>query len=131
MEECVTCLFITFYLLIYDNMQIEEGFSEDPYLSGELSYSVVTGMQSVNVAATVKHFLGYAQPEQGLNTGPVHAGERELRTTYVIVSLSQSGQLTWCFQMDAGLQASNCGCRGLGYYGRLSFVSATAPMDAR
>ncbi|KAL2860118.1 glycoside hydrolase superfamily [Aspergillus pseudodeflectus] len=63
--------------------RVEEGFSEDPYLSGELSYAVVTGMQSVNVAAMVKHFLGYSVPEQGLNTGPVHAGERELRTTWM------------------------------------------------
>jgi beta-glucosidase len=64
--------------------QVEECFSEDPYLSGEMAYSVVTGLQSLNVSATVKHFLGYAAPEQGLNTGPVHGGERELRTTYVI-----------------------------------------------
>ncbi|KAL2837576.1 glycoside hydrolase superfamily [Aspergillus pseudoustus] len=63
--------------------RVEEGFSEDPYLSGELSYAVVIGMQRVNVAAMVKHFLGYSVPEQGLNTGPVHAGERELRTTWM------------------------------------------------
>jgi beta-glucosidase len=31
----------------------------------------------------VKHFAGVSAPEQGLNTGPVHGGERELRTTYV------------------------------------------------
>lgn len=30
----------------------------------------------------VKHFVAYSNPEQGLNTGPVHGGERELRTTY-------------------------------------------------
>jgi beta-glucosidase-like glycosyl hydrolase len=30
----------------------------------------------------VKHFVGFSSPEQGLNTGPVHGGERELRTTY-------------------------------------------------
>jgi beta-glucosidase len=35
------------------------------------------------VSATVKHFAAYASPEQGLNTGPVHGGERELRTTYL------------------------------------------------
>ncbi|CRG88670.1 hypothetical protein PISL3812_05704 [Talaromyces islandicus] len=63
--------------------RVEECFSEDPYLSGELAYSVVTGLQSLNVSATVKHFLGYAAPEQGLNTGPVHGGERELRTTWM------------------------------------------------
>ena len=31
----------------------------------------------------VKHYAAYSNPEQGLNTGPVHGGERELRTTYV------------------------------------------------
>ncbi|GAM39900.1 hypothetical protein TCE0_034f11821 [Talaromyces pinophilus] len=62
--------------------RVEECFSEDPYLAGETAYSVVTGLQSENVSATVKHFLGFSAPEQGLNTGPVHGGERELRTTY-------------------------------------------------
>lgn len=60
---------------------MEESFTEDPYLSGELSYATVVGLQSQNVSATVKHFIGYSQPEEGLNTGPVHGGERELRTT--------------------------------------------------
>jgi beta-glucosidase len=31
----------------------------------------------------VKHFAGFSAPEQGLNTGPVHGGERELRTTWL------------------------------------------------
>lgn len=31
----------------------------------------------------IKHFAAFASPEQGLNTGPVHGGERELRTTYL------------------------------------------------
>jgi beta-glucosidase len=41
------------------------------------------GLQGGNVSATVKHFAAFASPEQGLNTGPVHGGERELRTTYL------------------------------------------------
>lgn len=64
-------------------MQVEETTSEDPYLAGEITYSYVKGLQSTNVSATVKHFVGSSMPEQGLNTGPVHGGERELRTTYV------------------------------------------------
>lgn len=35
------------------------------------------------MSATVKHFAAFGSPEQGLNTGPVHGGERELRTTYL------------------------------------------------
>jgi beta-glucosidase len=33
------------------------------------------------VAATVKHNTGFSNSEQGLNTNPVHGGERELRIT--------------------------------------------------
>lgn len=31
----------------------------------------------------IKHFAAFGTPEQGLNAGPVHGGERELRTTYL------------------------------------------------
>ncbi|CAL5871896.1 uncharacterized protein PFLUO_LOCUS6151 [Penicillium psychrofluorescens] len=63
--------------------RVEETFSEDAYLAGEIGYSYVKGIQSKKVAATVKHFAAYSNPEQGLNTGPVHGGERELRTTWL------------------------------------------------
>lgn len=60
--------------------QVEETFSEDPYLAGEVGYNYVKGLQSTKVSAMVKHFAAFSKPEQGLNTGPVHGGERELRT---------------------------------------------------
>ncbi|OQE21531.1 hypothetical protein PENFLA_c014G06500 [Penicillium flavigenum] len=63
--------------------KVEEGFSEDPFLSGEYGYSYVKGVQGKKVSAMVKHFAGFSAPEQGLNTGPVHGGERELRTTWL------------------------------------------------
>lgn len=63
--------------------RVEETFSEDPFLAGEMAYSYVTGVQSMNVSATVKHFAAYSMPEQGINCGPVHGGERELRQTWV------------------------------------------------
>ncbi|TVY58621.1 Periplasmic beta-glucosidase [Lachnellula cervina] len=63
--------------------RVEETFGEDGYLAGEIGYSFVKGMQGGNVSATVKHFAAFGTPEQGLNTGPVHGGERELRTTYL------------------------------------------------
>lgn len=62
-------------------VQVEETTSEDPFLAGEITYNYIKGLQSQNVSATVKHFMGFSNPEQGLNTGPVHGGERELRTT--------------------------------------------------
>lgn len=72
-----------------------------------MSYSLVTGLQALNMSATVKHFLGYAQPEQGLNTGPVHGGERELRTTYATFPVRYfkllRSDLTFHSQLDAGL----------------------------
>lgn len=63
--------------------RVEETFGEDPHLVGEMAYSYVKGVQGGNVSATVKHFAGFSAPEQGLNTGPVHGGERELRTTWL------------------------------------------------
>ncbi|KAJ4287726.1 hypothetical protein N0V90_012430 [Kalmusia sp. IMI 367209] len=63
--------------------RVEETYGEDPHLVGEMAYSYVVGVQERNVSATIKHFAGFSAPEQGLNTGPVHAGERELRTTWL------------------------------------------------
>ncbi|EHK96474.1 putative Periplasmic beta-glucosidase [Glarea lozoyensis 74030] len=63
--------------------RVEETFGEDGYLAGEIGYSYIKGMQAGNVSAMVKHFAAFGVPEQGLNTGPVHGGERELRTTYL------------------------------------------------
>ncbi|KAL4807743.1 glycoside hydrolase superfamily [Aspergillus unguis] len=63
--------------------RVEETFSEDPYLAGEIGYQYVKGIQSHNVSAQVKHYAGFSQPEQGINTGPVHGGERYLRTTWL------------------------------------------------
>jgi beta-glucosidase len=63
--------------------RVEETYGEDHFLAGEMGYNYVKGVQSLNVSATVKHFAGFSLPEQGLNTGPVHGGERELRTTWL------------------------------------------------
>ncbi|KAF9891014.1 hypothetical protein FE257_005271 [Aspergillus nanangensis] len=63
--------------------RVEEMFSEDPYLSGEIGYHYTVGLQGVNVSTTVKHFAGFSQPEQGINTAPVQGGERYLRTTWL------------------------------------------------
>lgn len=63
--------------------RVEETYGEDPHLVGEMAYHYIKGVQGLNVSATVKHFAGFSAPEQGLNTGPVHGGERELRTTWL------------------------------------------------
>ncbi|KAL7893609.1 glycoside hydrolase family 3 protein [Trichoderma sp. SZMC 28014] len=63
--------------------RVEECYSEDSYLAGEMAYSYAKGLQEKGVSATVKHFAAFASPEQGINTSPVHGGERELRSLYL------------------------------------------------
>jgi beta-glucosidase len=66
--------------------RVEEDFGEDPYLTGRLGLAYVQGAQGESlssdssVAAEPKHFAAHGSPESGLNTSPVHIGERELRT---------------------------------------------------
>jgi beta-glucosidase len=57
--------------------------SEDPYLAGEMVAHFVQGLWKNKVASIVKHLVAYGNSEQGINMGPVHGGERELRTTYL------------------------------------------------
>ncbi|KAH6619078.1 glycoside hydrolase superfamily [Chaetomium sp. MPI-SDFR-AT-0129] len=63
--------------------RVEEMYGEDGFLVGEFAYAFVQGAQSEGVSAMVKHFAAFGVTEQGLNTGPMHAGERERRTTYL------------------------------------------------
>lgn len=63
--------------------RVEETYGEDSHLAGEMAYRYVKGLQSGGVAAMVKHFAAFATPEQGINTAPVHGGERERLTTYL------------------------------------------------
>lgn len=66
--------------------RVEEDFGEDPYLTGQLGLNYVKGAQGESlssdhsVIAEPKHFVAHGSPESGLNTSPVHIGERELRT---------------------------------------------------
>lgn len=66
--------------------RVEEDFGEDPFLSGQMGLNYVEGMQGDSLAtdynciAEPKHFAAHGSPESGLNTSPVHAGEREVRT---------------------------------------------------
>jgi beta-glucosidase len=66
--------------------RVEEDFGEDPYLSGRFGLAYVEGAQGESldtdhtVVAEPKHFAGHGSPEGGINTSPVHIGERELRS---------------------------------------------------
>lgn len=74
--------------------RVEEGFGEDPFLTGEMGKAYVTGLQAgarrntsstakARVAATCKHFAAFGSPQGGLNLAPVAGGERELQTTHI------------------------------------------------
>ncbi|KAK6526350.1 hypothetical protein TWF694_004949 [Orbilia ellipsospora] len=63
--------------------RVEECTSEDSFLASTIVTSVVEGFQGRGVAAMLKHFVGASNPEGGINCGPVHGGERELRTTWL------------------------------------------------
>ncbi len=58
-----------------------EYFGEDPFLASAMTVGYVQGVQSVGVAATVKHFLGN-NSEFGRHTTDSVIGERALREIY-------------------------------------------------
>ncbi len=66
--------------------RVEETYGEDPMLIGAIGTAYVQGLQSDDlshgVAATGKHFLGYALSEGGRNWAPAQIGPRELREVY-------------------------------------------------
>lgn len=63
-----------------------ETYGEDPTLGAAMSTAFVRGLQSDNlsqgIAATGKHFLGYAMGLAGYNSGSNHISPRELREVY-------------------------------------------------
>ena len=71
--------------------RVDETLGEDPYLVGRLGAAMVRGLQGSSdgniapnhVAATLKHFAGYAGTEGGRNRSPYVHGPRELLDTEV------------------------------------------------
>ncbi|WP_158799176.1 glycoside hydrolase family 3 N-terminal domain-containing protein [Pedobacter sp. L105] len=74
--------------------RVEECFSEDPYLVGQLGSAFVRGMQgdpqqtktkiaANKVMCTAKHFAAYSIPIAGVNLAPAEVGERELRSMFL------------------------------------------------
>ncbi|KAI3598503.1 glycoside hydrolase family 3 protein [Moniliophthora roreri] len=74
--------------------RVEEGFGEDHFLTGEMGFAFVKGIQdgarrnvtaegSKRMAATCKHFAAFGSPITGLNLAPVVGGERDLRMQYL------------------------------------------------
>lgn len=59
-----------------------EYFSEDPYASSEMAHAIITGMQSQQVGASLKHFAANNQESRRL-TIDTHVDERALREIYL------------------------------------------------
>lgn len=66
--------------------RVLECYSEDPYLISELGIAMVDGIQSQNVASTLKHFAVYSVPKGGrdaaVRTDP-HVAPRELHEIHL------------------------------------------------
>jgi beta-glucosidase len=69
--------------------RVEEMYSEDPYLVGQLGVAAVRGLQGESseldrnhVFATAKHFV-HGQPENGTNAGPNDFSERTMRQVFL------------------------------------------------
>lgn len=69
--------------------RVEETYGEDPFLSGVMGASMVSGLQGSdissgeNVLSTLKHFAAYGVPIGGHNGSAVITGKRELHTQYL------------------------------------------------
>lgn len=73
-----------------------ESYSEDPFLSGKLTSHFVTGVQSENVAATVKHYVGNEQETSRFTVNEI-IDERTLREIYLYpFELAVKESNPWC-----------------------------------
>ena len=59
--------------------RVEENYGEDSFLTARMAVEYVRNLQKEGVSACPKHYLAHGTPECGVNIGPVHAGEREVR----------------------------------------------------
>ncbi|CAL1703814.1 unnamed protein product [Somion occarium] len=79
-----------------------ESFSEDPHLSGTLAAAYVNGLQSKNVAATIKHFVGNDQEHERTAADSV-VSDRALREIYLYpFMLAQKLAKPWAFMTSYG-----------------------------
>jgi len=77
--------------------RVEENYGEDPYLTSRYAVEYVKNIQAEGVSACPKHYLAHGTPEAGVNIGPVHIGEREIREQMLppFAAAVQEGG-TWC-----------------------------------
>ncbi len=87
-----------------------EYYSEDPYLAGHQASGMVKGIQSVNVAATVKHFA-LNNKETNRKDSDSRVSERAIREIYlrqfeIIVKLSKPWSIMSSYNLINGHRAS-------------------------
>lgn len=64
--------------------RIDETFGEDPYLIGELGYSIIRGYQSENLAAAcAKHYLGYGESVGARDSYDSQISDRKIRECFL------------------------------------------------
>ncbi|ORX35301.1 glycoside hydrolase superfamily [Kockovaella imperatae] len=74
-----------------------ESFSEDPTLSGHLAAAYVNGLQSQNISATIKHFVGNDQEHERMGSDSV-IPERALREIYLRpFQIAQARARPWAY----------------------------------
>lgn len=79
-----------------------ESFSEDPHLSGTLAAAYVNGLQSQNVAATIKHFVGNDQEHERTAADSI-VSDRALREIYLYpFMLAQKLAQPWAYMTSYG-----------------------------
>lgn len=67
----------------------EEGYSEDPYLCGEIAKAIVPGAQGDDISADDKvvaglcHYPGQSEPVGGMSRGAMEISERKLREIFL------------------------------------------------
>ncbi|KAJ4385745.1 hypothetical protein N0V93_010175 [Gnomoniopsis smithogilvyi] len=81
-----------------------EGFAVDPYLSGQLAYETVAGVQSQGVITSVKHFIGneqetYRNPDGDVSAVSSNIDDKTLHELYL-----------WPFQDTLHAGAGNIMC---------------------
>jgi beta-glucosidase len=97
--------------------RVEEMYSEDPYLVGEMGLAAVQGLQGDSAAidqdhviATAKHFV-HGQPENGTNLGPSDFSERTMRSVFLspfdkAIKVGKIGALMPSYNENGGIPAN-------------------------
>lgn len=63
--------------------RVYESLGEDPFLASKMSSALVEGLQSNQVAACAKHYVGYGESYNGMDRLPASLSERSLKEIHL------------------------------------------------